>query len=101
MRRHRSKSTTVRINNRLVTVVTIAGLSEIIGKSKDTILRYERQEIFPQAPFKFGNVRYYPVSLATALKRVVQEIINGKPINPDVVVKINQLFKEERSKYAE
>lgn len=88
------------INGILVEVTTIAGLAEMVGKSRNTILRYEREEIFPPAFIRKGNYRYYPVSLAKKLANPVSRLPLHKKAEPELIVEINKLFKEEREKYA-
>lgn len=101
MKRKRSKQTTLNIKGKLCTAVTIAGLAEILGKSVDSIRRYEKLQVFPKAPFMAGEVRYYPVSLAKRLQPIVDKFKSNKSPDAETIAKINQLFKEERSKYAE
>ena len=100
LKRKRSKETLLKINGRVVAAVTIAGLSEIVEKSIDTLRRYERQSTLPSAPLMVGSVRYYPVELCKKLKGLIAEIPGNKKPDADLIVKINKLFAEERSKYA-
>lgn len=82
----------------MVEAVTVAGLARMAGKSKNTLMRYERKDILPLAPLKVGNRRYYPVSLAARLVPLLQSFpVNQKP-DPDAIVQINRLFKEEKEK---
>lgn len=96
----RSLQTTLNVNGRLVEAVTITGLAKIVGKSRDTILRYERTEIFPPAPMMLGRFRYYPVSLAKRLAPIVAQLPPHKKPEPELLIEINKVFKEEREKYA-
>lgn len=102
MRRNkRNKKTTLLVKGIMVEAVTVAGLAEIIGKSRNTILRYERTEIFPPAPIMKERYRYYPLSFAKKLAPLVARLpVNAKP-EPELLVEINKLFKEEREKYAD
>lgn len=82
----------------LVRVVTLSGLGKIVGKSKSSLLRYERTDVFPLAPIKKGNNRYYPVSLAKRLIPLVAELPSYKKPDAELISKINLVFKEERDK---
>lgn len=82
----------------LVRVVTLSGLAKIVGKSKSSLLRYERTDVFPLAPIKKGNNRYYPVSLAKRLAPLVAELPSYKKPDAELIAKINLVFKEERDK---
>ena len=99
-RKRRSKKATLHIAGRVVTATTIAGLAEAVGKSTDTIRRYERMDIFPTAPLKAGEVRYYPMRLVEALVPIVKKFGPGRKPDPDLIVEINQLFSKEREHYA-
>lgn len=94
------KPITLNVNGRLVTAVTIAGLASIVGKSRNTILRYERLGVFPPAPLRVGNYRYYSVTLAKNLAPLVHQLPLHKKPEAEIIAKINKLFSEERSKYA-
>lgn len=82
----------------LVEVVTVTGLARIVGKSRNTILRYEQLDVFPLAPIMVGNNRYYPLTLAKKLIPFVQKIPNGRKPNSELLVMIHKLFKEEKNK---
>ena len=82
----------------LVEVVTLVGLARIIGKSRTSILRYEKSEVFPQAPIMLRSVRYYPLSLAKRLIPLVRKLPPHKKPDIELIVEINKLFKEERNK---
>lgn len=92
--RTRTKEVRLKINGQILHVVTVAGLGEIIGKSRNTILRYETKDVFPLAPLVIKGVRYYPLSLAEGLKEVVGLLPLHKKPDPSLIVRINQLFKE-------
>lgn len=82
----------------VVCVVTVTGLARIIGKSRDTVLRYERTDVFPMAPIMVGAKRYYPLSLARRLVPLVARLPSNKKPDAEVIVEINRLFKEEKNK---
>ena len=88
------------VNGVLVDAVTITGLARIIGKSRNTILRYERTGVFPPAPLIVGTYRYYPISLANKLKPLVIRIPPNTKPDAQLLTEINKLFKEEVQKYA-
>lgn len=99
MRQNRHIQTTLHIKGvGLVEVVTVTGLARIIGKSRNTVLRYEQSDVFPMAPITVGNNRYYPLTLARRLVPLVKKIPNGRKPDAELLVEINKLFKEERSK---
>lgn len=98
--RRRSKQTTLIVRGKMVDVVSVSGLAHIIGKSRDTVLRYERKDVFPPAPILKGSYRYYPVSLARKLVPLVEKLPLHKKAEPELISEINKLFKEEREKYA-
>ena len=82
----------------LVEVVTVAGLAQIVGKSKNTILRYERCDVLPLAPIMVGDRRFYPLTLAKRLIPLINKIPNGKKPDANLIVEINRLFKDEKNK---
>lgn len=82
----------------IVDVVTVTGLAKIIGKSRDTVLRYERTDVLPMAPIMVGTRRYYPLSLARKLAPLIGRIPCNKKPDGDLIVEINKLFKEEKNK---
>lgn len=86
------------INGILVEAVSIKELAEMVGKSRNTILRYERVGIFPAAPIRFKGVRYYPISLANSLIELVQKIPGHKKPEQSLIVEINRVFNIERNK---
>jgi hypothetical protein len=94
------RQTTLNVHGVIITAVTIAGLAEIIGKSTDTIRRYEKTDIFPVAPLMLGRVRYYPLSLARKLAVVVEKFRGNKKPDSVLVTEIINLFNAEREKYA-
>ena len=100
MRRHRNKSTLLVIKGVAVEVVSVSGLAEIIGKSRDSVLKYEAYEIFPPAIFTRMGYRYYPTTLAKALKPIVAQFPPNKRPSAETIAQINKLFNEERQKYA-
>lgn len=82
----------------LVEVVTVEGLARIIGKSRNTVLRYERQGVFPPAFIRVGDRRYYPLSLAKGLVSVVSQLPTNRKPDANLIVEINRLFKSEKDK---
>lgn len=94
------KSKIIRINNSVVTVVTIAGFAQILNKSTDTIRRYERENTIPECIFKIGSYRYYPVLLAEKVSKIVATFKGNEKPDPNKVANIHKLFEEERNKYA-
>lgn len=98
LRKKRNLQTTLRVNGVIFDAVTITGLARILGKSKDTILRYESLDIFPLAPVMKGNVRYYPISLARRLVPLVNRFPCNRTPNAELIVEVNKLFKEEKNK---
>lgn len=99
MRQNRHIQTTLLIKGvGVVDVVTVTGLARMLGKSRDTILRYERNDVFPLAPIMVGTIRYYPLSLARRLAPIVARIPNNKKPDAELIVEINKLFKEVKSK---
>lgn len=82
----------------LVEFVTIAGLADIIGKSRSSVMRYERDETFPSAPLLIKNKRYYPRSLAERLVPLVRKIPPHKKPEAELVSEIYRVFKEEKFK---
>lgn len=91
--------TTLRIKGvGIVEVVTVTGLARIIGKSRDTVLRYERTDVLPMAPIMVGTKRYYPLSLAKRLSPLIEKLPRNRKPDAELLVEINRLFKEERNK---
>lgn len=99
MHQNRHIQTTLRIRGvGLVEVVTVTGLARVIGKSRNTVLRYEKTDVLPVAPIMVGAKRYYPLSLARKLAPIISRLpINKKP-DAELIVEINRLFKEEKNK---
>lgn len=98
--RYRKKTTTLNVKGMLVMATTIAGFAEIVGKSVDTIKRYEKEEVIPRAPFMLGDRRYYPISLVKALAPLIDKFPANKRPNGDIIVEIVKLFNQEKEKYA-
>ena len=87
-----------KVNGVLVEAVSIKGLADMVGKSRATILRYERTGVFPAAPLRFKHVRYYPISLAKSLVDLVEKIPGYKKPEQSLLVEINKVFNIERNK---
>jgi hypothetical protein len=83
------------VNGKLIEAVTIAGLALIVGKSKDSILSYEKKGIFPSAPLVSNGVRYYPIRLAKGLVPIVNKFDGARRPSDNLIVEINKLFKKE------
>lgn len=99
MHQNRHVQTTLNIKGvGLVEVVTVTGLARIVGKSRNTILRYEDTEVFPLAPIMLRNNRYYPISLAKRLIPLVGKIPNGKKPTAELLSEIYKVFKDEKRK---
>lgn len=98
MKSKRRLSAILNVGGVLVECTTIQGLANIVGKSKDTMLRYEELGYLPMAPLKKGIVRYYPVSLCKALAPIIKGFPTNRPPKAESIVKINQLFNEERAR---
>lgn len=96
--RKRSNETLISFKGSLFSAVTVSGLAEIVGKSRDTILRYEREGVFPVAPFKRGTYRYYPKALAVRLKPLVERLPRNTRPSADLLAEIALAFKEETQK---
>ena len=88
----------LKVGDRLVECCTIKGLADILGKSRDTISRYETLGYFPLAPLRVGSYRYYPVTLANRLKPIVAKFPINKPPSAELRVEVNRVFNEERNK---
>ena len=97
---YRNMNKKVNVNGHIVEVTTVKGLAEIIGRSRPTILRWEKQGILPPAPFNIGNFRYYPVNFCQELYKIVSKFKTNKTPNADLIIQINRLYKEELEKYA-
>ena len=92
--------TTLKVGNQIVTAVSVSGFAKVVGKSRNTILRYERNGILPQAIFFVWGHRYYPKSLAVEVAPLIQKLpLNTKPPQ-EIISQINLLFTKEREKYA-
>lgn len=99
MRQNKHIQTTLHIKGvGLVEVVTVTGLARIIGKSRNTVLRYEQQDVFPLAPIMVGTIRYYPLSLAKRLIPLVAKLPGNRKPDAELLVEIDRLFKDEKSK---
>lgn len=97
-RKPRSTNAMLKIGASLVEAHTVAGLSRMVGKSRDTILRYEKLGIFPPAPILYGSIRYYPLELCRRLVPLVRRIPTNRKVDANLIVEINKAFKEEKEK---
>lgn len=91
---NRSKTKDFYIHGKLVRTVSISGLAQYLGKSRDSILRYERMATFPGAPISCKGYRYYPEFMLSELKTLVDKFSPNKPPDPEIIAEINSLFKE-------
>lgn len=96
----KNMSKKIKLSNKVVEVTTISGLAAIVGKSRPTILRWEKDEIFPSAPITLGSYRYYPVSYCKNVAKIVSNFPPNKSPSADLIVQLNKLYKEEIEKYA-
>ena len=87
-----------RIGGILVVATTAAGLANLINKSKDSVLRYEKTGILPPAPIIYRGRRYYPLSLCSKLAEIIKEFPPNKPPSAELIQKITILFNTEKSK---
>lgn len=97
----RSLETTIKYKDKLFSAVTVSGLARILGKSRNTILRYERTGVFPIAPFKLGVNRYYPKALALRLRPLVNRLPQHTKPSAELLAEIALAFKEETLKCQE
>ena len=97
----RTLETTISYKGKLFKAVTTKGLARIVGKSKDSILRYERTGVFPVAPFKLGTYRYYPKALAERLVPLVSKLPGNTKPSAELLAEIALAFREETLKCQE
>lgn len=101
MKSNRNLESLISYKGKAFTAVTVSGLANIVGKSRDTILRYERTGVFPMAPFRLGVFRYYPKSLAIRLRPLVARIPGHTKPSAELLAEISLAFKEEVAKCQE
>lgn len=82
----------------IVDVVSIMGLARMVGKSKISILRYEAKDIFPEAPIKVRDQRYYPISLAEKLIPIVRKFPLNTTPSAELIAEVSRVFNEETAK---
>lgn len=87
-----------KINGLVVECTTAQGLADIVGKSKDSILRYEELGIIPDAPLRVKNIRYYPLSLCERLKPIVDQFKSNRPPSAELQVQVTLIFNDEKQK---
>lgn len=90
----------VKISGKIVEVTTISGLAEIVGRTRPTILRWEKDDILPPAPFTLGRYRYYPLSYCKEVAKIVAQFSGNRTPDASLVTQLNKLYKEEIAKYA-
>ena len=99
-RKVRDNSRIFRINDRLVTCVTISGFAKELGVTPHTVRRYEERGVIPLAPITYNRVRYYPLSIVRRVKPIICNFPQHTKPDSDDIAKIHLIFKEEREKYA-
>ena len=87
-----------KVNGNVVECTTVQGLADIVGKSKDSILRYEEMLVIPDAPLRVKNIRYYPLSLCERLKPIIKQFKSNRPPSAELQVQITIIFNEEKQK---
>lgn len=87
----------LKVGDKLVECCSVKGLADILGKSRDSVSRYEELGYFPEAPLRVRDYRYYPISLAERLKPIVAKFPPNRPPSAELRVEINRIFKEERN----
>ena len=90
----------VKIGGKVVEVTSVSGLAEIVGRSRATILRWEKDEVFPPAPIILGTYKYYPISYCSEVAKIVKDFQPNKAPRPELITRLNKLYKEEIEKYA-
>ena len=91
------KSKRLSVNGHIVEVVSIKGFGDIVGKSRNTLLRYERSGVLPPAIIVCNGYRYYTISMAKKLQPLISSLpLNRKP-DAELLAKISQVFKDERT----
>lgn len=88
----------LKVGDRLIDCCSVKGLADILGKSRDSVSRYEEIGYFPEAPLRVGTYRYYPVSLANRLKPIVAKFPPNRPPSAELLVEVNKVFNEEKNK---
>lgn len=96
----RDMSKKIRVGGNIVEVTTICGMAKIIGRSRSTVLRWERKGLFPPAPFRVKNYRYYPIALCKEVAKLVHKFKPNKTPSAELITQVNKLYKEEIDKYA-
>lgn len=86
------------VNGVMFEAVSVLGFAKMINKSRDTILRYERNGVIPPAPLLLGRFRYYPISLVRKLAPLMDKLPPNRKPDPQLLVEINKVFKEEKDK---
>lgn len=89
-----------------ITVVTIAELSNIVGRKPQTLRKYTNLGILPEANLKIAGppkiapdgIRVYTLELANELKECFMRIQVGVAVDSEVKQKIRQAFMNERKR---
>lgn len=98
IKRKRTLVKRLKVNGMIVEATTVKGFADIVGKSRDSISRYEELDYIQAAPLTFGNYRYYPVTLCQRLKPLIQKFPTNRPPSAELITQINQIFNDERNK---
>lgn len=96
----RSKKFTVSINGNLTEVYVISGFARECDRSIDTIRRYERNGVIPPAFLTYRGARCYPVEFTKKVAPLIRRIPCNRKCPAELIVEINRIFSEEKSKYA-
>lgn len=88
----------LKVGDKLINCCSVKGLADILGKSRDSVSRYEELGYFPEAPLRVGTYRYYPVSLANRLKPIVAKFPPNRPPSAELLAEVNKVFNEEKNK---
>lgn len=65
------------VQNKEFELYTIGKVSEVVGKSVETIRAWERQKVIPPPLFKSKRVRLYHPDEANTMKRVLKKLGKG------------------------
>lgn len=95
--KRRDQSKMFNVNGHVVKCTTVQGLGLAVGRSRDTILLYHREGIFPDPPLKKGQVRYYTLSLVEKLIPLVKRLYVKHVMDHDVRAEIHKAFEQERT----
>ena len=97
-RAKRTLSKRLMVAGNLVEVISVSAYAAIIGRTRLTVIGYERDGKFPPAPISYKGVRYYTESLAYRIKPIVRKFPQCLKIPDRLQVAINIVYREEREK---